>query len=64
MSDTTPATTPATQAGTTKPAGEGIDDAEMAKEALGQTDSNLKVEDAFERESDGATSDTEATKGI
>ena len=57
-------TTPETDLGTTKPAGEGVDDAEMAEEALGQTDSNLKVEDAFERESDGASSDTEAAKGL
>ena len=61
---TAPDTTPATDAGTTKPAGEGIDDTELAKEVAEQTSSDLKVEDAFEREADGASSDTEAAKGL
>ena len=54
--------TPATDAGTTKPAGEGIDDDTLSKQVADQTDSNLEVEGAFERESDGAASDTEAAK--
>jgi len=61
---TAPDTTPATNAGTTTPAGEGIDDTELAKEVAEQTSSDLKVEDAFEREADGASSDTEAAKGL
>jgi hypothetical protein len=43
-------------------AGEGVSDQEMADEVAGQTDSNLKAEDVFEREADGATSETEAAK--
>lgn len=58
MSDTTPATS----AGTSKPAGEGVSDQEMAQEVAGQTDPNIEAEDVFERESGGATSDTEAAK--
>lgn len=54
---------PATSAGTTAPAGDGVSDEEMSKEVAQQTDSDLAVEDAFERESDGASSDTEAAKG-
>lgn len=53
---------PATSAGTTQPAGEGVDDEELAQQVGGQTDSNLEVEGAFEREADGAASDTEAAK--
>ena len=54
--------TPATDAGTTKPAGEGVDDAELSEQVAEQTDSNLEVEDAFERESGGAATDTEIAK--
>lgn len=54
--------TPATSAGTTRPAGEGIDDQELSAQVAEQTDSNLEVEGVFERESDGAASDTEAAK--
>lgn len=61
---TAPDTTPATDAGTTRPAGEGIDDAEMSKEVAQQTSSDLAVEEAFEREADGASSDTEAAKQL
>jgi hypothetical protein len=43
-------------------AGEDITDEEMRKEVAGQTDSNRKAEDVFEREQDGASSDTEAAK--
>lgn len=55
---------PATDAGATVAAGAGVDDAELAKEVAEQTSSDLKVEDAFEREADGASSDTEAAKGL
>jgi protease I len=54
--------TPATNAGTTKPAGEGVGDEELTEQVAASTDSNLGVEGAFERESDGAASDTEAAK--
>ena len=54
--------TPATDAGSTKPAGEGLDDDKLTQQVADQTDSNLEVEDAFERESDGAGSDVEAAK--
>ncbi len=60
MSETS--STPATSAGTTKPAGEGVDDKEMASEVADSTTSDLKVEGAFERESDGAANDVEAAK--
>ena len=53
---------PATDSGTTRPAGAGVDDETLAQQVGGQTDSNLAVEGAFERESDGAASDTEAAK--
>ena len=41
---------------------EGLSDEEMVKQVTEQTSNDLKVEDAFARESDGATSDTEAAK--
>ena len=53
---------PATEAGTTRPAGEGVDDAQLSEQVADQTSSDLEVEGAFERESDGASSDTEAAK--
>lgn len=53
---------PATDAGTTKPAGEGVDDDELAEQVGEQTSSDLQAEDVFERESDGAATDTEAAK--
>ena len=53
---------PATDAGTTKPAGEGVSDAELAEQVGEQTSSDLKAEDVFERESDGAATDTEVAK--
>lgn len=55
-------TSPATSAGSTAPAGEGVSDAELAGEVAKQTSSDLGVEGAFEREADGASSDTEAAK--
>ena len=48
--------------GTTKPAGEGLSDEEMAEQVAEQTDSNLQVKDFFEREADGATTDTAAAE--
>lgn len=57
-----PSGTPATDAGSTKAAGAGVDDESMAEQVADQTDKNLEVEGAFERESDGAASDTEAAK--
>ena len=57
-----PADSPATDAGTTRPAGEGVDDQEMTEQVADSTSSDLEVEGAFERESDGAASDTEAAK--
>lgn len=62
MSESNDATTPATDAGTTKPAGEGVDDSTFVEQVGEQTDSNLEVEDVFERERDGAATDTEAAK--
>jgi hypothetical protein len=46
--------------GTTKPAGEGISDEQAAAEVADQTSSDRKAEDVFEREGDGASTDTEA----
>jgi hypothetical protein len=43
-------------------AGEGLSDQEMVEQVAGQTASDLKNSDVFERESDGATTDTEAAK--
>lgn len=53
---------PATTQGTTTEAGDGVDDREFAAEVGEQTSSDLKVEGAFEREGDGATSDVEAAR--
>ena len=53
---------PATSAGTTRAAGDGVDDQELSEQVAEQTDSNLEVEGAFEREADGAATDTEAAK--
>ena len=61
MSETS--STPATSAGTTRPAGEGVDDQELASEVADATSSDLQVEEAFEQEADGAASDTEAADG-
>jgi large subunit ribosomal protein L4 len=52
--------TPATDAGSTKPAGEGVSDEELASEVAEQTSPDLKAEDVFERESDGAATDVAA----
>ena len=50
------------QPGTTRPAGEGLSDSELTEQVAEQTSSDLEVEDAFERESGGTQSDTEAAK--
>jgi large subunit ribosomal protein L4 len=55
---TTMAETP--QAGETKPAGEGLSDEAAVAEVAEQTSSDRKAEDVFEREADGATTDTAA----
>ena len=57
-----PAVPPATEAGTTRPAGEGVDDQELTEQVADSTSSDLEVEGAFERESDGTATDTEAAK--
>jgi hypothetical protein len=54
--------TPATDAGTTTAAGDGVTDEELTAQVGKQTDSDLKVEGTFEREGGGAASDTEAAK--
>jgi hypothetical protein len=48
--------------GKTKAAGEGLSDEAMLKEVGSQTDSELEHSDFFEREADGAATDTEAAK--
>lgn len=48
--------------GETRPAGEGLTDDELVEQVAGQTASDLKNADVFEREADGATTDTEAAK--
>ena len=48
--------------GKTVQAGEGLSDEEMARQVAGQTDSEHQQADVFEREADGATTDTEAAK--
>lgn len=48
--------------GDTRPAGEGVSDEDMAKQVADQTSSDLKADDVFEREADGAASDVEAAK--
>lgn len=53
---------PATSAGSTSPAGEGVGDQELTEQVADQTSSDLEVEGAFERESEGAATDTEAAK--
>jgi hypothetical protein len=43
-------------------AGEGVTDEEFADQVAGQTSSDLKHADVFQREADGATTETEAAK--
>lgn len=48
--------------GETRPAGAGVSDEEMTREVAEQTSSDLKADDVFEREADGAAGDVEAAK--
>lgn len=48
---------PATEAGRTRPAGEGVDDREMTDEVARQTSPDLAVEPVFEREAGGTATD-------
>lgn len=48
--------------GETHAAGEGLSDEEMVEQVGGQTDTELEWKDVFEREADGATTETEAAK--
>ena len=57
-----PSTTPATSAGTTRAAGDGVDDQEMSREVADTTSSDLKSEQVFENEQSGTYTDTEAQK--
>ena len=53
---------PATSAGTTGAAGEGVDDAEMAREVEEQTAPDREAEPVFEAQAEGAKTDTETAK--
>jgi large subunit ribosomal protein L4 len=53
---------PAANAGTTKPAGAEVSDAEAVKEVAEQTSGDVQVEPVFEREAEGATTDIEAAE--
>ena len=53
---------PATSAGTTRPAGEDVDDQEFASEVGDQTSSDLKTEQVFENEKDSTYTETEVAK--
>jgi len=55
--------TPATDAGETKAAGEGVSDQEMASEVAEQTTPDLKAEEAFEKSADKKT-DEPADKAL
>jgi hypothetical protein len=46
----------------TKQAGDGVTDDEMVAQVAQQTDSQHQQADVFEREADGAATDTEAAK--
>ena len=48
--------------GETRAAGEGLSDEEMARQVADQTSSDLKADDVFSREADGAAGDVEAAK--
>ena len=48
--------------GETKAAGEGLSDEEMVEQVQEQTPAEERYKDVFEREKDGATTDTEAAK--
>jgi hypothetical protein len=44
------------------PAGKGVSDEEMVRQVAEQTDSEHEQADVFEREADGASTETEAAK--
>jgi hypothetical protein len=48
--------------GETKAAGEGLTDEEMVQQVADQSPAEERYADVFEREADGATTDTEAAK--
>lgn len=48
--------------GQTRPAGDGVDDSDMAGQVTGQTDSDLLASDVFERDAGGVENPTEAAK--
>lgn len=50
------------ETGSTQPAGEGVSDEQLVEQVAGQTSSDLKAEDVFERDSDGVDHPTEAAK--
>jgi hypothetical protein len=50
------------ESGETHAAGEGLTDQEMVEQVQNATDSEHDQADVFEREKDGATTDTEAAK--
>jgi hypothetical protein len=60
--DRTKAGSPLTEEKHVEPAGEGVSDEEFADQVAQQTSSDLKHADVFEREAQGATTDTEAAK--
>jgi protease I len=47
--------------GTTRPAGAGLTDEEAVAEVADQTASDLKAQDVFEREADGAVTEAPAS---
>lgn len=62
MTETPDKITPATELGSTAPAGAGVSDDDMTREVADQTAPDLDAEDVFERESDGTSTDKEAAK--
>lgn len=48
--------------GTTQPAGEGVDDDELATKVAGETSPDLEAKDVFERESGGTDTDKPAAE--
>jgi hypothetical protein len=53
---------PATERGQTSSAGEGVDEMDIAEQVREQTSKDLRAEDVFERESEGAASETAIDK--
>jgi hypothetical protein len=50
------------ESGDTQAAGDGLSDEEMAQQVADQTPAEERYKDVFEREADGAPTDTEAAK--